>query len=56
MIVSLTVPTKLTKEQRNLLEQLDTSFKPSSKTKQSEESDIDENEKGIFDRLKDKLG
>ena len=56
VIVSLTVPTKLTKEQRNLLEQLDTSFKPSSKTKQSEESGIDENEKGIFDRLKDKLG
>jgi len=56
VIVSLTVPTKLTKEQQILLEQLDASFRPSSKTKQSEESDIDENEKGIFDRLKDKLG
>ena len=51
VIVSLTVPTKLTKEQQNLLEQLDASFRPSSKTKQSEED-----EKGIFDRLKDKLG
>ena len=56
VIVSLTVPTKLTKEQQLLLEQLDASFRPSSKTKQSEESGIDENEKGIFDRLKDKLG
>ncbi len=56
VIVSLTVPTKLTKEQQILLEQLDASFRPSSKTKQSEESDIHENEKGIFDRLKDKLG
>ena len=51
MIVSLTVPTKLTKEQQILLEQLDASFRPSSKTKQSEED-----EKGIFDRLKGKLG
>ena len=56
VIVSLTVPTKLTKEQQLLLQQLDASFRPSSKTKQSEESGIDENEKGIFDRLKDKLG
>jgi len=56
VIVSITVPTKLTKEQQALLEQLAASFKPSSETTHSDESEVDSNEKGIFDRIKDKLG
>ena len=56
VIASITVPTKLTKEQQNLLEQLNASFKPPRERNQTDESETDGNEKGIFDRLKDKLG
>ena len=56
VIASITVPTKLTKEQQNLLEQLNASFKPPREMNATDESETDGNEKGIFDRLKDKLG
>lgn len=56
VIASITVPTKLTKAQHNLLEQLNASFKPPRERNQPDESETDGNDKGIFDRLKDKLG